>query len=290
VTGEDLHGLGYEQVDDDRNVPFLVATMEMTSRWDSIRALRAWERERLRVRAGDRLLDVGCGLRDTTLALAEDVGTTGAVVGIDASRAMLAIAQQRAGVSTGSVRFSVGDATALDEPDGSFDVVRCERTLQWVADPEAAVAELVRVLRAGGRLSLIDTDWSTLELDVDDPWVTAAVRRALHTERNRASNVGRRLGGIARSAGLDVLAETTVRHRWIEWDPDESPAPDGCFSMRSLAEDLVEAGQLAPSEVERFVAAVHDAARSGRFTMALSMFGVVAVVPLEGEESEAPAH
>lgn len=289
MTEADRYGLGYEQVDDDGNVPFLVATMEMTSRWDSIRTLRAWEREHLHLRAGDRLLDVGCGLGDTTLALAEHVGATGAVVGIDASRAMLAIAQERARGCTGSVRFTVGDATALDEPDRSFDVVRCERTLQWIADPEAAVHELARVLRPGGRLSLIDTDWSTLELDVGDPSVTAAVRRALHTERNRPSNVGSRLGALVRSAGLDVLAETTVRHRWTEWDPDASPAPDGCFSMRSLAEDLVDAGQLIPADVDHFVAAVHDAARAGRFAMALSMFAVVAVAPPPGDESEAPA-
>jgi ubiquinone/menaquinone biosynthesis C-methylase UbiE len=289
VRSKDPHGLGYEQVDGDQNIAFLVATMEMTSRWASIRTLRAWERERLGLHEGSRLLDVGCGLGDTTLALAADVGPSGEVVGIDASEAMLAVARERARDWPGSARFSVGDAMALDEPDGSFDVVRCERTLQWVSDPQAAVGEMARVLRPGGRLSLIDTDWSTLELEVGDRSVTEAVRRTLANERNRPSNVGRRLGALAQAAGLVAVCETSVRHTWAEWDPDASPAPDGCFSMRSLADDLVDAGELDPAGADAFVATVHGAAHAGRFAMSLSMFAVVATAPTPGDGSEAPA-
>jgi SAM-dependent methyltransferase len=288
VRAKDPHGLGYGQVDHDQNVSFHVATMEMTSRWESIRSLRAWERAELRLRPGERLLDVGCGLGDTTLALADAVAPGGEVVGVDASRAMLAEARRRARDRADSVRFTVGDATRLDEPDASFDVVRCERTLQWVADPQTAVREMARVLRPGGRLSLVDTDWSTLELAVGDPSVTEAVRAGLRTERNRPSNVGRRLGALARAAGLDVRAETRVRHSWTEWDPDATPAPDGCFSMRSLADDLVEAGELDPSGAEAFVATIHDAARDGEFAMTLEMFAVVAVAPADHQGE--PAH
>jgi len=279
VRSEDPHGLGYKRVDDDRNVPFLVATMDATSRWDAIRELRAWERGRLDLSAGERLLDVGCGLGDAALALAADLGATGEVVGIDASEAMLVAARERAGTAACPVRFSVGDAMALDEPDGSFDAVRSERTLQWLADPEAAVVEMVRVLRPGGRVTLIDTDWSTLGIDVDDREVAAVVREAVRSERDRPSHVGRRLGAMVREAGLDHVAETAATHVWTRWDPDDVPAPDGCFSMRSLADDLVEAGRLDPAGADRFVATIHGAARQGRFSMTLTMFAVSASVP-----------
>jgi SAM-dependent methyltransferase len=280
VCSKEAYGLGYERVDDDRNVPFLVATMDATSRWDAIRRLRAWERDQLGLRTGERLLDVGCGPGDAALALAADLGATGEVVGIDVSAAMLAVARDRASSAPCPVRFSIGDALDLDEPDGSFDAVRSERTLQWLADPEAAINEMARVLRPGGRIALIDTDWSTLGLDVGDDEVTAVVREAMRSERGRPSHVGSRLGRLVRAAGLGGVAEKEATHVWVHWDPDESPAPAGCFSMRSLADDLVEAGQLDRGGTDQFVATIHDAARKGRFSMALTMFAVVASAPM----------
>jgi SAM-dependent methyltransferase len=276
VVARDAHGLGYQRVDAEANVAFLVATMEATSRWDSIRKLRAWERGHLELREGERLLDVGCGLGDAAVALSSDLGPTGQVVGIDASAAMLAVARDRAGSAPCPVRFTVGDAMALNEPSDAFDAVRSERTLQWLADPGVAVAEMARALRPGGRLALIDTDWSTLEIDVGDAEVAGVVREAVRTEGNRPSHVGRRLGALVRAAGLDVVAETSAPHVWTQWDPDAEPAPDGCFSMRSLADDLVESGDLDRAGADRFVATIDDAARRGRFSMSLTMFAVVA--------------
>jgi SAM-dependent methyltransferase len=170
----------------------------------------------------------------------------------------------------------VGDALSMDEPDHAFDAVRSERMLQWVRDPLAAVVELSRVVRRGGLVSLIDSDWSTFTIDVGDDDLARQVRSAMQTERGRPSNVGRRLVELARQAGLEVVADTSATQTWTEWDPDSSPAPTGCFSMTSLADDLVDCGQLQPTERERFVATVVDAARAGRFSMALTLFAVVA--------------
>lgn len=279
MTDEETHGLGYGRVDEDPNVAVLTSTMDATARWDATRQLRAWERQHLGLREGQRLLDVGCGLGEAALALAEDLGEDGEVVGVDASTEMLRFARTRSSAATCRVRFSVGDALALDEPDRCFHVVRSERTLQWLADPRAAVEEMARVLRPGGRISLIDTDWSTLRIDVGDEHLTARVSDALRTERRRPSNVGSRLSDLVLAAGFDHLAEAQATQVWNAWNPDKSPAPDGCFSMSSLAADLVANGQLDPAETERFVSTIHDAARQGRFSMSLTMFAVVATAP-----------
>ncbi len=278
MATEDTHGLGYQRVDDDPNVEVLVATMEGTARWDATRRLRSWEREQLCLTNGDRLLDVGCGLGEAALALAEDLADSGAVVGIDASEQMLRVARINARTAQCDVRFTVGDASALDEPDDSFDAARSERTLQWLADPAAAVAEMVRVVRPGGRISLIDTDWSTFAIDVGDDVLAALVHDAMRTEHHRPSNVGRRLHDLAHAAGCVPLARTEATQTWTSWDPDESPAPLGCFSMESLADDLVANDRLASADRERFLATIHDAARQGRFSMRLTMFAVVSRV------------
>jgi SAM-dependent methyltransferase len=279
MATDDTHRLGYHRVDADPNVDVLLATMDETAGWDATLLLRSWERIHLALARGERLLDVGCGLGEAALELAQDLGEGGEVVGVDTSETMLRVARFNARTTRCRVRFTVGDATSLDEPDDSFDAARSERTLQWLADPAGAVADMVRVVHPGGRVSLIDTDWSTLTIDVGDAALTALVRDGMRTERNRPSNIGRRLHELVRGAGCVLLARTEATQTWTTWDPDESPAPRGCFSMESLADDLFADDRLATANRRRFVSKIHDAARRGQFSMRLTMFGVVAATP-----------
>jgi SAM-dependent methyltransferase len=278
ATG-DPHWLGYQRVDDDPNVDVLIAAMAGTAGWDATLRLRSWERAHLGLAHGERLLDVGCGLGEAALGLAHDLGDDGEVVGIDMSERMLRVARSNAEAARCRVRFTVGDARSIDEPDDSFDAARSERTLQWLADPAVAVAEMVRVVRPGGRVSLIDTDWSTFTIDVGDDALAALVREGMRTERQRPSNVGRRLHELVGAAGCVRLARTHATQTWTTWDPDESPAPLGCFSMESLADDLVATDQLATADRTLFLSTIHDAARRGQFLMRLTMFAVVAAIP-----------
>lgn len=277
MGSSDACGLGYHDVDGDPQTSVLVANMGATAEWRATQRLRAWERQHLGLVDGERLLDVGCGRGEAAISLGSDLGATGELVGIDASVAMLEIARQRSNEVPCAVRFSVGDARSLDETDQSFDVVRSERTLQWLSEPASVVAEFVRVLRSGGRLSLTDTDWSTLHLDVGNPQITQMVHDGLRNERNRPSNVGRHIAELANAADCEVTMETTDTQIWTRWDPDESPAPDGCFSMESLADDLVETGHLASGAATQFVGEIHEAARRQRFNMSLTMYSVIAV-------------
>ncbi len=272
----DEYRLGYRDVDGDEHTSILVSSMDATAKWQATLDLRAWERNRLGLVDGERLLDVGCGTGDAAISLAADLGPTGELVGVDASATMIGVARQRGVQAPCAVRFVVGDARYLDEADATFDAVRSERTLQWLVDPTIAVAEFERVLRPGGRLSLIDTDWSTLSLDVGDQAVAKIVREGVRIERNRASNVGRRLSALAVDAGFEVIATRTATQTWTRWNPDESPAPDGCFSMTSLAEGLVETGHLDPDAASLFVDTIHDEARNDRFTMSLTLHAVIA--------------
>ena len=183
------------------------------------------------------------------------------------------------GDATCRVRFTVGDAGAIDEPDASFDAVHSERMLQWVPDPARAVAEMARVLRPGGRLCLSDSDWSTLDFDVGNHDIARLLHGTFSVDRGRQTTVGGRLAGLAEAAGLVPLAETSATQVWLSWDPDVSPRPDGWAPMAVMAEAMVEAGQLRADEVDRFVETVEEAARQGRFTMRLSMHSLIAVSP-----------
>ena len=111
--------------------------------------------EMLQIAPGDAVLDVACGPGNFTRAFAGAAGEDGLVVGLDASRTMLAqAARERPGDGIAYVR---GSATDLPFRDGSFDAVCCFAALYLIEDPLLAVAEIVRVLAPGGRVALLSS-------------------------------------------------------------------------------------------------------------------------------------
>ncbi|MCW5559320.1 MAG: ubiquinone/menaquinone biosynthesis methyltransferase [Verrucomicrobiae bacterium] len=126
---------------------------------------RLWKRRLLRlagVRPGERALDVCCGTGDVAFALAR----AGAVVtGLDFSDPMLSVARDRVGRWHGPARppkFRQGDALVLPFPEASFDVVTISYGLRNLADFDRGLREMIRVLRPGGRLLILDfgkPDW-----------------------------------------------------------------------------------------------------------------------------------
>ncbi|WP_395155427.1 methyltransferase domain-containing protein [Ilumatobacter sp.] len=171
-----------------------------------------------------------------------------------------------------SLGFDLGPAGEMVGVDASAAMLEVAR--QRSSEVPCAVRFSV-----GDPRSLDEADQPTLHLDVGDPQITKMVRNGLRAERNRPSNIGRRLAALATAAGCEVTMETTDTQIWTRWNPDESPAPDGCFSMTSLAEDLVEKGQLEAGDVSRFVGKIHEAARRQRFNMSLTMHAAIAVRP-----------
>lgn len=91
------------------------------------------------VGAGDRVLDVGCGIGLEVARLTERVGPTGRAVGIDKSAQMIAEARRRALEAGLQVEYSIMDARKLAFPDGAFDLCRTERVLRYIERPGLAL-------------------------------------------------------------------------------------------------------------------------------------------------------
>jgi SAM-dependent methyltransferase len=129
----------------------------------------------LAVRPGDAVLDVGCGTGADVRALAERVGPTGRVTGVDNSQLLI----DEAGTQTAGrelpVEYRVADAHDLPFPDATFDATRCERVMMHLADPAVALGELIRVTKPGGRLLVADPDHGMWALDHPQVEVTRSL-------------------------------------------------------------------------------------------------------------------
>jgi SAM-dependent methyltransferase len=105
---------------------------------------------------GDRVLELASGPGGLGLAAATRVAPGGEVLISDVAPGMVAIAEARAAeLALTNVSTRALDFEAIDEPDASFDVVLCREGLMFATDPARAVGEIHRVLRPGGRLSVI---------------------------------------------------------------------------------------------------------------------------------------
>ena len=112
----------------------------------------------LEPRAGERLLEVGPGPGHFTFAMAEGVGPRGSVVAFDLQQEMLdALGARARRTGAENVELQQGDATALPYDDASFDGAFLVTVLGEIGDQDAALRELRRVLRPGGRVVFGET-------------------------------------------------------------------------------------------------------------------------------------
>ena len=163
-------------------------------------------REALATQPGDRVLDVGCGPGFYCLEIAEEVGPEGQVVGIDAAEPMLQLARRRCEPHD-NVAFKQGDIMAIPVDDESFDRAVCVQVLEYVEPATAALAEIKRTLRPGGRLVVWDIDWGTVVWHSSDPALTEQILKAWDRHLAHPS-LPRSLAPRLRDAGFEEVEGT----------------------------------------------------------------------------------
>ncbi len=206
------------------------------------------------LRAGQDLLDVGCGPGTITGDLALLVAP-GQVVGIDAAADVVGQAEEHArGLGLLNLRFEVGDLFALGYPDASFDVVHLHQVLQHLGDPVGALVELRRVLRPGGLLAARDSDYGAFTWAPADPALDRWLELYLAvTGRNgHDARIGPRLLGLAHEAGFaDVDTSSST---WTYADAESRSWWGGLWADRvrysRFAAQAVEYGLSDTEELE----------------------------------------
>jgi ubiquinone/menaquinone biosynthesis C-methylase UbiE len=165
--------------------------------------------EQMHLAAGSSALEVGCGTGADAIALAQWVGNTGTVTAVDRSQAMLDQALSNPAHQTLPIAWVQADAQHLPFADNTFDAARIDRTLQHIADPPQAIAEMARVVRPGGWVVAVDPDWGTFTIDSTQRSLTRQLIN-LWCDNFPSGWIGRELYRYFRQVGLTDLQVNPV--------------------------------------------------------------------------------
>ena len=182
------------------------------------------------------------------------------MVGLDLSRDTLDLAR-RAAAARGikNVDYEEGSVYTLPFPDAPFDVAYAHQVLQHLREPEAALREMLRVVRPGGLVAVRDVDWGTAAYWPRDAWIDRFIDVHHRTwyENGGEPKMGRRLRALFNGAGVADPRITaavwcyTTRDDTVEWG--ESYADRLLTSP--MGERMVEHGYASRADVEAMAAA-----------------------------------
>ncbi len=238
------------------------------------------------IREGDRVLDVAGGTGEPSLAIAEVVCASGSVTCTDAAAEMVAAAQreaQRRGLT--NLTFRRCSADELPFADASFEAVVSRLGLMFVPDAKAAVREMLRVVKPGGRLAF--AVWGAKELNPFFTIVTEVMaRHLLSPPEEEDAPGGFRFAVAGKLAGLlKESGAAEVRERAFEFFMEAPLAPEDFWTVRSEMSDSLRGKlkNLSGGQVAQIAAEVAAAARcffpDGRMKMPAQVFIVTARRP-----------
>lgn len=212
---------------------------------------------------GEKLIEVGCGSGLLLRELGRAVEPDGVVLGVDVSSDQVEAAAQACADVT-NVRAEIGSVTELAADDGLFDATISTQVLEYIDDVEAAVSELARVTRHGGRFLNVATNWDSLFIAGGDPVLTDQIvgawdRHAPHP------NLPVALPNLLRAAGFTSIAQTPLplvnrtfnRSTW------------GFGIARLMAVFASSLGDLDGTTSSRWLASLDVAARRGELFMSV---------------------
>jgi arsenite methyltransferase len=232
----------------------------------------AQRRETLRALAlqpGEQILDIGSGPGLLVADMAEVVGQSGRVTGLEISDSMLALGRRRCAhpAIRERVAFVKADAVALPFPDSTFDVAVSTQVYEYVADLKAAFAELHRVLRPGGRALIIDTDWDSIVWNATNQKRMQRLLTAW-TKRFADPHLPRTLTRQLQDAGLQV------RHRevLVLFSPEYDPATFSVANAEIMADFAVVQRALTRDESQSWIQDLQRLGREGRYFFSLNRY------------------
>jgi arsenite methyltransferase len=220
----------------------------------------------LQLREGERVLDIGSGPGLLAYDMAASVGPGGRVCGIDISEDMLTMSRRRCADQPWT-EYQRADATNLPYPDNSFDAAVSTQVYEYVADIPAALAELHRVTRPGGRVVVLDTDYDSLVIHTSDATRMGRVVAAWD-EHFVHAGLPRVLSGHLRDAGFTIRQRDVIPMFNTEYH-DNTYAKLALGIMASFA---VARKGVSQEEADAWLAEFAELGKQGKFFFSLNRY------------------
>ena len=209
---------------------------------DDMAHRRAIVIEALRLRSGEKVVEVGCGGGSYTREAADRVGPQGQVRAVDFSSDQVAAAKEHC-ADLPWVECSVGDVRALPYETGAFDAAFAVQVLEYVPELDQALEELKRVVRVGGRLLVFATNWSSLVWHSEEPDRMQRILRAWDAHAP-FPDLPAILAYRMRQIGLSVLEQSPVSLPSTSYDETTYS-----YWIARLIKGFLTARQIVPLEV-----------------------------------------
>lgn len=240
--------------------------VEAVYRTPDVVAQRAQLLDALKLVAGEHVLDIGSGPGLLAYDMAAAVGPGGRVSGVDASQSMLAMATRRC-AELPWTEFRNADATQLPYPDASFDAAVSAQVYEYVPDVPAALAELHRVMRPGGRVAILDTDYGSLVIHTEDPQRMARVLAAWD-EHFVYPNLPRTLSRQLTDAGFTIRQRLSIPM----FNPEFQDNTYGKGMLTMMASFAPGRKGVSQSEVDAWFAEFARLQSEGKFFFSLNRY------------------
>lgn len=225
----------------------------------------------LNPKAGDRILDLGCGQGLLTEELARAVGPKGAVIGVDPSDDMRGDAEARfANVENVDIRNGYAGETPLE--NASLDGAISLQVFEYVEDIEGALRDLHQKLKAGGKLVIGDMHWGTFFWNSENPERTQRMCDAYekHVVQPYVPAV---LPELLSRTGFQLLETRPLTFCASDLRPDSL----AFMTLHLMLAYVVQYGLISSDEAEAWVREQQQRAEEGRFFFTLTHFITVAI-------------
>lgn len=199
-----------------------------------LQAVRQVSYRLMELEQGGDALDVGFGSSDDVLALSNQVGPEGSVIGLGFSETVVGDARRETR-NFPNVNFITSDLQTLPFDDQTFDAVRVERAFAQVGDPQRALNEVCRVARSGARVVVVEPDFDMSGLTCEDAMVARSIKTIMASEKSQSVTASRRLREMLIGAGLT----DTVVQAWVITSTDVNESFGALGIDRLLDQPLI---------------------------------------------------